>query len=124
MGSNILARNLSQQEPGRGKRHATAACTPNIGRGPARHHESADEYSGIVARLSTNHRVIICKDQTQWILQRRDGERHGRARWAGVGHFLTREALLRASRVLCTRIDPAVLAALAALPEYFGRAGT
>ncbi len=98
MGSNILARNLSQQEPGRGKRHATAACTPNIERGPARHHESADEYSGIVARLSASHRVITCKDQIQWILQHRDGERHGRARWTGVGYCLTREALLRLCR--------------------------
>ncbi len=119
-----MARNLSQQEPGRGNRHATAACTPNIGRGPARHLESADEYSGTVARLSANYRVIICKDQIQWSLQRRDGERHGLARWAGVGYFLTREALLRASRALCARIDPAALAALAALPENFGRAST
>ncbi len=124
MGSNILARNLSQQEPGRGKRHATAACTLHIGRRPARHHYSADDYSGIVARLSASHRVITCKDQIQWIVQRRDGERHGRARWAGVGYFLTRAALLRASRTLCARIDPAALAALAALPEHFGRAGT
>ncbi len=119
-----MARNLSQQEPGRGKRHATAACTLNIARVPARHHESADEYSGIVARLSASYRVITCKDQIQWILQRRDGERHGRARWAGVGYFRTREALLRMSRALCARIDPAALAALAALPEHFGRAGT
>ena len=119
-----MARNLSQQEPGRGKRHATAACTPNIGRGPDQHHESADEYSGIIARLSASHRVIICKDRTQWNLQRRDGERHGRARWAGVGYFLTREALVRASRALCARIDPAALAALAALPEHIGRPST
>ncbi len=119
-----MARNLSQQDPGRGKRHATAACTPNIARVPARHHESADDYSGIVARLSASHRVIICKDQIQWILQRRDGERHGRTRWAGVGYFLTREALLRASRASCARIDPAALAALAALPEHIGRPST
>ena len=119
-----MARNLSQQEPGRGKRHATAACTPNIGRGPDQHHESADEYSGIGARPHPSHRVILGKDRTQWNLQRRDGERHGRARWAGVGYFLTREALLRASRTLCARIDPAALAAMAALPEHFGRAGT
>ncbi len=124
MGAQDMARNLLVQEPGRGKCHATAACTPNIGRESTRHHESADEYSGIVARLSASHRVITCKDQIQWILQRRDGERHGRARWAGVGYFLTREALLRVSRALRVRINPAALAALAALPEHFGRAGT
>ena len=88
MDGQDMARNLLEQEPGRGNRHATAACTPNIGREPARHHVSADEYGGIVARLSASHRVIICKDRTQWILLRRDGERHGRARWAGVGYFL------------------------------------
>ena len=118
-----MARNLSQQEPGRGKRHATAAYAPTITRESARHHESADDYHGIVARLSASHRVITCKDQIQWILQRRDGERHGWARWASVGYFLTREALLRASRASCTRIDPAALAALAALPDHFGRVG-
>jgi hypothetical protein len=89
-------------------------------RSPARHHESADDYHGIVARLDDRHRVIVCKDHLQWVLQRRDGERHGRARWASVGYFLTRNALIRSSRALCGRIDPA---ALAALPEHFGRAG-
>jgi hypothetical protein len=43
---------------------------------------------------------------------------------AGVGHFRTHETLLWASRVLCTQTDPAALAALAALPDHFGRAGT
>jgi hypothetical protein len=119
-----IARNLHQQEPGRGKRHAAAADTPTTTRGAAWHHESADDYHGIVARLSARHRVIICRDQIQWILQRREGERHGQARWAGVGYFRTRAALLRASRALCTQIDPVALAVLAALPEHFGRVST
>jgi hypothetical protein len=123
MSGKEMARNLRYQESGRGKCHATAACTPMITREPARHHESADDYHGIVIGLSTNHRVITCKDQLQWVLQRRDGERHGRARWAGVGYFLTRDALLRASRALCTRIYPTAFAALVALPEHFGRVG-
>ena len=119
MDAQDLARNLLEQEPGRGKRHATAARAQTITRGPARHHESADEYSGTVACLSASHRVIICKDRTQWILQRRDGERAGGARWAGVGYCRTREALLRLCRASSEPVDPAALSLLAALPEHF-----
>ena len=108
---------LAERAAGKGKSEIET-------RRAAAHHESADDYRGIVARLCPRHRVITCKDRIQWILQRRDGERHGRARWAGMGYFLTREALLRASRALCARIDPAALAALAALPEQFGGAGS
>jgi len=37
---------------------------------------------------------------------------------------LTREGLLRLCRASCARIDPAALAALAALPEHIGRPST
>ena len=53
--------------------------------GPS-HRESADNYARIVARLDDDGRVIVCRDGLQWILQRRDGERGGRARWTGVGY--------------------------------------
>ena len=86
-------------------------------REPAQHHESADEYSGIIARLDARHRVITCKDGVQWILQRKRGERCGRARWTGVGYCLTREALLRLCRAFGARIDPSELVVLAALPR-------
>ena len=88
------------------------------------HRESDDNYDRVVARLDDRWRVIVCRDDVQWILQRRDGERAGRARWTGVGYFLTREALLRVSRASCAWIDPAALAVLEALPEHFGGAGT
>lgn len=120
MRGNELAWNLRQQEPGRGKRQANAACNPKTAREPAQHHETADHYPRVVARLCARHRVIVCRDGIQWISQRREGQRGGRARWAGVGYFLARDALLRVSRRLCARIDPAALAALAALPDRFG----
>jgi len=116
-GDDDIAERPSEHDPGQ------AAPMAKTARNSARHHESADDYAGVVAWLSDRHRVITCKHSIQWILQRRDGERHGRARWAAAGYFLTREALIRASRALCGRIDPAALAALAALPEYFERAG-
>ncbi|PTV95928.1 hypothetical protein C8J27_103258 [Rhodobacter aestuarii] len=93
---------------------------PSTGREGLCHHETADHYRGLVARLSDRWRVIVCKGNLQWVLQKRDASRAGRARWTGVQYFLTREALLRASRAACGRIDPAALAALAALPEKFG----
>ena len=90
--------------------------------GPS-HRESDDNYARIVARLDDDGRVIVCRDGLQWILQRRDGERGGRARWTGVGYCQTRKALLRLCRASSTRINPSGWAALVALPEYIiGRA--
>jgi hypothetical protein len=68
------------------------------------HHETAETYCGTVAQLCAGWRVIRCKDGLQWILQR------------------TRDALMRAGRAVCERMDPAALAALAALPERIGGA--
>jgi hypothetical protein len=84
------------------------------------HHETANNYLRIVARLSERWRIIECKDQLQWILQKRDAQRAGQPRWTGYGYFRTRDALIRVSRALCERIDPATLAALASLPDRFG----
>lgn len=86
------------------------------------HHETSHQYVGLVAQLCPRHRVIIDKDVVQWILQKRDAQRSGQPRWKGVAYFRTREALVRVSRRLCSHIDPAALATLAALPEVFGGA--
>jgi hypothetical protein len=84
-------------------------------------HETADDYAGIIAHLCPRHRIIVCKDAVQWILQQR--KKGGAERpWRGVGYFLDREALIRASATLCGRIDPCSMAILAALPQHFGGA--
>ena len=83
------------------------------------HHETADEYGRVVVRLSEAWRVVTCKDAHQWILQRRDGERSGQARWTGVRYFRTRGALMRSVRALCGVCDPAALGILATLPPHF-----
>lgn len=84
------------------------------------HHETSDIYTGVIARLCPRHRVIVCKDAIQWILQRRDAQRSGQSRWTGVGYFRTRDALIRVSRTLCERLDPNAMAILAALPDMIG----
>lgn len=65
-------------------------------------HETADNYYGVIVHLTARHRVVICKDAIQWILQRR---KNGDAKrpWRGVGYFRTRDALIRVSATLCGR---------------------
>lgn len=88
--------------------------------GPS-YRESDDDYAYIVTRLGDAGRVIVCRDDLQWILQRRDGKKAGRARWAGVGYCTTREGLLRLCRASGARIGPSELAVLAALPGNIAR---
>jgi hypothetical protein len=85
------------------------------------HKESSDDYHRVVAILNPRHRVIICRDGIQLILQRRAGERHGRARWDSRSYCRTREGLNRVCRELAGEIDPVAAAILAALPDYIGQ---
>ncbi|MBD3679746.1 MAG: hypothetical protein HUJ27_15275 [Rhodobacteraceae bacterium] len=71
-------------------------------------------------RLDARHRVIVCKDGIQWIVQRRRGQRCGRARWAALGYCTTRKALIRVCHSSCGVLDPKALASLEALPERIG----
>lgn len=83
------------------------------------YHETADAYLSIVAQFCARHRVIVCKDDFQWILQQR--KKGGAERpWRGVGYFRSSEALIRTSATLCGQIDPCALAILATLPKHFG----
>ncbi|WP_170474678.1 hypothetical protein [Ruegeria arenilitoris] len=82
--------------------------------------ETADDYGRVIIRLCPHHRVIICRDDLQWIVQRR--KKGGAERpWRAVGYFLTRDALVRCCANLCSRVDPHAMAALLALPEHFRR---
>jgi hypothetical protein len=79
--------------------------------------EESDNYHAVVAQLNDGWRVIVCRSNIQWILQRRRGERCGRARWEGRSYCRTRQALLRCSREHAGPIEPSAVAILAALPE-------
>jgi hypothetical protein len=85
---------------------------------PSSRSEEADDYHAVVARLNEGWRTIICPAGIQWILQRRTGERHGRARWEGRSFCRTSEALNRLSRKHAGAIDPTAAAVLAALPDW------
>ena len=79
--------------------------------------EEADNYHPVVAQLNDRWRVIVCSAGMQWVLQRRTGERHGKARWEGRSFCRTGEALNRLSHTHASAIDPIAAAVLASLPE-------
>lgn len=35
------------------------------------HQETTDDYLGVITQLCERHRVIVCRDAVQWIVQRR-----------------------------------------------------
>lgn len=83
------------------------------------HRETSDEYGRVVHR-EDNWRVAECRDQIQWLLQRR------RPGYAGVGtawdtlaYCVTRAVLVRLYRQH-SGSDAAILETV--LPEYFPRA--
>jgi len=86
---------------------------------PEAHHETADGYARIICNLADRWRVVVCKDNWQWIVQRRRKTGAGR-RWEAVSYHRTKKALLDRCPALCGQIAPAAMAALAALPEFFG----
>jgi hypothetical protein len=80
--------------------------------------ETADDYFGFVAQLNANWRVVECRDQIQWILQRRGSPKKPRRNdWRGRSYCRTSEALIRCTRD-CGPVDPVAAAILAALPAW------
>ena len=83
------------------------------------HRESADGYRGVVIDLG-RYRVAVCRDDLQWLFQRR------RPRFAGVGpawdslsFCTTRKALVRVQRSHMSFDAPELLT----LPEVFRSGG-
>jgi hypothetical protein len=80
--------------------------------------ESADEYGRVIVQFNARWRVIECRDRIQWILQRIDGERHGKKRWTGRSYCRTREGLTQACRMSVGEIDINATAILKNLPDF------
>jgi hypothetical protein len=86
---------------------------------PKAHHETSDDYIKIIVRLNDSWRVIVCKDNIQWVLQRRDAGRSGSPRWRGVSYHCELKALIRVSRTRAKKLEVTALAQLEALPVVF-----
>jgi hypothetical protein len=83
--------------------------------------ETADDYSGLVANLNPDWRVVECRDRAQWILQRRGSPKKPRRNdWRGRSYCRTAKALRRCTRDYAGTIGPSASAILAALPERIG----
>lgn len=89
-----------------------------IDRAPASHQERADNYHSVVVQ-SDKYRVIVCKGNIQWLLQRRVGERPAGVRWDSFKYFRSREALTRTSAGLHAS-DHGSWPELDRLPATFG----
>lgn len=90
---------------------APAPCLPASGRS-----EEAHNYHSILFNLGPNWRVIECRGQIQWILQRLSGGRRGRPRWTSRSYCLTRDGLSRVMSEAVGSLDAASRAFLASLP--------
>ena len=87
--------------------------------------EKDSNYRSVIVRVDDKTRVISCKDNLQWIVQRYQGDQ-----WRGVSFCRTREVLIREvrRRLRVREADPlppcppAALAVLMTLPERHGEA--
>lgn len=75
--------------------------------------EERDDYPHVVMHNGDRSRVIECKGDIQWILQRRSA---GADTWRGVHFCRTRAALIR----VCGFTESTAPAELAGLPEMYG----
>ena len=88
--------------------------------GDGSHRESADNYHSIVVVLNDRYRVIVCRDQIQWILQKQNGQRHGQNRWDSVKFYRTRDGVIRSCHAHAGRLDANTLSILENLPSIIG----
>ena len=87
---------------------------------PSNHRESADDYHSVLLQ-SAKVRVIVCKDNLQWIIQRRAGSRYGAPRWDSVSYCTSKEAVIRLYRGLMGADSAKSWPELDCLPETIWR---
>ena len=78
------------------------------------HRERDDAYIGTIVQFSPRWRLILCKDQMQWIIQKKESSRRGD--WRGLKYLTCKDSVLKASGGLGLLSDPKVKAVLHALP--------
>jgi len=79
--------------------------------------ESTDSYDDVIIQLAPRWRVITCREQTQWIVQKKEASHAGP--WRGVSYHTCRDSLLRTcgSLNLLSAVSEAEL--LGVLPSSF-----
>ena len=97
----------------------TSTPTPHqTGRLPTSHisHREKDEaYLGAIVQFNPRWRLVLCKDQMQWIIQKKESSRRGD--WRGKQYLTCKDSVLKASGSLGLLSDTNTEAVLTTLPE-------
>lgn len=80
------------------------------------HRERDDAYIGTIIQFSPRWRLVLCKDQMQWIIQKKESSHRGF--WRGKQYLISKDSVLKASVGLGFLSDPKAGAALNALPKH------
>ena len=80
------------------------------------HREREDGYIATVVQFSERWRLVLCKDQIQWIIQRKESSRRGD--WRSLKYSTSRESVFEACGRLGLLSDPKVEATLRRLPDH------
>ena len=80
------------------------------------HRERDDAYVGAIVQFSPRWRLVLCKDQIQWIIQKKESSHRGF--WRGKQYITCKTSVLEASGRLGLLCDPKVEAVMHALPDY------
>ena len=80
------------------------------------HRERDDAYIGTIVQFSPRWRLVLCKDQIQWIIQKKESSHRGY--WRGKQYLTCKDSVLEASVRLGLLSDPKVAALLYLLPDY------
>ena len=73
--------------------------------------EQQQDYPYVVVNIRTHFRLIECRDNIQWILQRRDKSKE---RWRGISYFMFKKSMVRVFHE--NRLDTDLLKTL---PKHF-----
>jgi len=107
---NIDKRTQVSRKAGNGEGVSDAQAMPDTD-----HRETADSYRGVILTLG-KYRVAVCRDDLQWLFQRRRPAFAGVGpAWDSFGYCVTRKALIRLQRSHMGADAPALLT----LPERF-----
>jgi ribosomal protein L15E len=79
--------------------------------------EGANEYSNVIL-VFRDHRVIVCRDAIQWVIQKKRKSRSPTAQWRGLSYCRTKKALIRLWTSLYPEIDPVRMSVLDRLPDW------
>ena len=79
--------------------------------------ERDETYWGVIVALSDRWRVILCKDEIQFILQKRSVAPPNTGTWAGKSYSTSRSGLIAACSDRGLLSEPSVRQVLGALPS-------